>query len=541
MKTIEELLLRLVAVRSDTGTAMECDMAAFILEVLRADPYFQANPHHCGSYDEGDLLGRPVVWALKKGSGNKTLILSGHYDVVDTTCYGDMRGMALNPVALKAAMLVKEGYPPEVARDLESPDWMFGRGTADMKAGLAINLHTLLSAELGAVNLLFTAVSDEENLSAGARQAVGLYSMLQERFGLEYELAVVSEPSTRNPEEGMPYLLTEGSAGKILPVVVARGRIAHAAYMMNGLNSAVIIAEIVRNVELSPDFLSRDRGMSNQPPTTQIMKDLKDCYDVTMPEYSAAGFNMTFFKSTDPTELLERLNKVCEGALADVVARYNTVFDHMANEHGLLRALQVDYQPQVLMLHELKTQLSTRSGFAEFNTMLESDLTERVRRQEITLQQGSIDYIKALLDYASFSQPTVVIGMAPPYYPAVHNSYLEKDISPILDELSTALAQQHGTGAVREAYSQGMTDLSYMSCVDLAGMSRMMDNMATPKEIYNIDFAALARLNIPTLLIGPAARGIHQDSERVYLPDVREDIPRLFAELISVLEKRAQS
>lgn len=541
MRTIEEMLLKLVAVRSDTGTAMECDVAATILELLREDQYFQANPHLCGSYDDGDLLGRPVIWALKQGSGNKTLILSGHYDVVETTCYGDLRALALSPAELRAAMLAKGGYPPEVVCDLENPAWMFGRGTADMKAGLAINLHTLQNAELGAINLLFTAVSDEENLSAGARQAVGLYTMLQEKFGLEYELAVVSEPSARNPEAGMPYLLTDGSAGKILPVVVARGRIAHAAYMMNGLNSAVIVAEIVRHVELSPAFLSRDRGMSNQPPTTQIMKDLKECYDVTMPEYSAAGFNMTFFKSTDPAELLETLKAICEGALVDVVARYNTVFHHMANEHGLSPALKVDYHPQVLMLQELKAQLSTRGGFEAFNVRLESDLSERVKGKEITLQQGSIDYIKALLDYASFGQPTVVIGMAPPYYPAVHNAYLKKDISTVLEELSAAQEQRHRIKAKREAYSQGMTDLSYMSCVDFAGTSQMMDNMAIPEGVYDIDFASLAQLNIPALLIGPAARGIHQASERVYLPDVYEGIPLLFAELLQVLEKGARS
>lgn len=540
MRTIEELLLSLVAVRSDTGTAMECDMAATILELLREDPYFQANPHLCGSYDNGDPLGRPVIWALKKGSGNQTLILSGHYDTVETACYGDLRELALSPAELKAAMLAKGGYPPEVVRDLENPAWMFGRGTADMKAGLAINLHTLHNAQPGAVNLLFTAVSDEENLSAGARQAVGLYAMLQETFGLKYQLAVITEPSTRNPEAGMPYLLTDGSAGKILPVVVAKGRAAHAAYMMNGLNSAVIIAEIVRNVESSLAFLSRDMGTSTQPPTTLIMKDLKGCYDVTMPEYSTAGFNMTFFKSTDPAQLLETLRAICETALADLVARYNRVFDHMASEHGLSHALKVGFHPQVLTLQELKAQLSTRAGFAAINARLEGDLSDRVKGQETTLQQGSIDYIRALLDYASFDQPTVIIGVAPPYYPAVHNAYLEKDISPVLAELAAALEKKHRIAVTRGAYYQGMTDLSYMSCADLVGANQMMDNMAMPKQVYDIDFVGLAQLSIPALLIGPAVRGIHQASERVYLPDVYEGIPLLFAELLQVLERECR-
>lgn len=69
--TPEEILRQLIAVRSDSGTAMENKMAEKLRELLGADPYFQAHPEHWGAWDGGDFLGRPVVWALKKGSGPK--------------------------------------------------------------------------------------------------------------------------------------------------------------------------------------------------------------------------------------------------------------------------------------------------------------------------------------------------------------------------------------------------------------------------------------------------------------------------------------
>ncbi|WP_205417899.1 M20/M25/M40 family metallo-hydrolase, partial [Escherichia coli] len=59
----------------------------------------------------------------------------------------------------------------EARRDLESGDWIFGRGTADMKSGLIVQAAVL--AELSEnpdaldVNLLYLAVADEENNACG--------------------------------------------------------------------------------------------------------------------------------------------------------------------------------------------------------------------------------------------------------------------------------------------------------------------------------------------------------------------------------------
>jgi arginine utilization protein RocB len=532
MKSASQIMRDLVAVQSDTGTSMEIAVADKILETIREDAYFKAHPDLCGAYQGGDALGRPVVWALKKGSGSRTLIISGHYDCVEIESYGSLKKHALDPDRLKELMLAEPGEDPQLNMDLQSADWVFGRGTADMKGGLAAGLYAFLNYAGGDINVLFTAVSDEENLSAGARQAVSLYAELKERYGLDYILCVICEPSGRNPDEDEPFRLVGGCPGKILPVVLAKGRLAHSCYVLNGLNSALILAEIIRNVELSTDFLSIDCGVSTQPPAAQVARDLKDHYDVSLPEYSAAAFNMTFLCRTDPMDFFEKLKGVCRESLDAVLARYNSVFEEMENRGFVSADVRSNLKPTVMTVQELKNLvLNGKDGYGEF----EENLSKRASlelAQGKTMQEVSIAYIKQLVEFSGITSPAVVIGIAPPYYPAVSNHYLDTDIRPFLSRVEENLMTRHGLRVAGLPYSQGMTDMSYMSCVNPESVRQVMDNMGLPFGLYSIDDVKLAELNTPTLLIGPAGRGIHQSGERVYLPDVEKHIPTILEEIM---------
>ena len=133
MKSASQIMRELVAVQSDTGTTLEVNVAAKILELIKEDEYFRANPDLCGAYQDDDALGRPVVWALKRGSSARTLIISGHYDCVETQCYGPLQEYALNPDSLKNLMKENSTTDEQLRRDLEDDNWVFGRGTADMK------------------------------------------------------------------------------------------------------------------------------------------------------------------------------------------------------------------------------------------------------------------------------------------------------------------------------------------------------------------------------------------------------------------------
>jgi len=535
MPTIHDLLLDLVAVQSDTGTEMERAMAAKLLALVQADPYFARHPELCGAFEHGDVLQRPVVWALRRGRSRKTLILFGHYDAVELEPYGWLKPYALDPARLKAKMLEAEGQDPDLERDLRDPDWGFGRGMADMKAGLAINLHTLSTRDDAEANLLFLAVPDEENMSSGALQSIPLLEQLKERFGLDYSLLVLTEPQIHGRAKGREIQLIGGTMGKMLPVVLAKGVLTHSAEILKGLNPTYLLAEIVRRTELSTDLVSEDLGVFTQPPTVQIFRDLKTTYDVSVPEYAAACLNVLFLKSRPPMTLLADLEAICRDALREAVRRYHAAFDAMAARGFVAAEDRLPLNPEVLTLAQLERRLQEGTqDFAAFKMEAAARLKDEIRSGLTNLPGASVQYLKALVDRARILDPVVVIGISPPYYPAVHRESLGQ-AEACLEGLEDYMGSRYGVGVRRVPYLSGMTDMSYTSLADPAAERRFLDNLALPADLYDVPVERIAALDIPALMIGPAGKDVHKRGERVYLPDVTTHVPALIGRIIDRL------
>ena len=445
MWSIENLLRKLVAIQSDTGTALERDMARAIHAAIKEDPYFQKHPELCGAYVGSDRLERPVVWALRKGSSRKTVILMGHYDAVEIESYGRLKPCALNPDKLREELKKRRFSSKQMREDLEDGRWLFGRGAADMKAGLAINLHTLFTCRQADVNILFTAVPDEENLSSGALQSLDLYEELQRRYDLDYRLALVSEPQIGGAEAGKSYQLIGGSMGKILPVVLVKGVLTHAGTnIYNGFNPSLIFAEILSRVELCTDFVSADRGVFTQPPSAQMFRDLKPTYDVSIPRYAAGFFNMLFLWGKAPAAIMEELKKICLQSAEKAVARYEESFRHMVKKGFLKEEEMKHFQPRVMTFNELMAEASAQEGFGDLRQALPAKIDRKIKEDGLNLPAAGIEYMKAVLDFSSIDEPVVVIGIAPPYYPAVTNGELPENILKALEAAGDYVKKEKG-------------------------------------------------------------------------------------------------
>ena len=203
-KQIYDYLREMVSIPSVSNTPQEKEISDYIAGCLERQPYFAKHPSLCGQCAlEGDSLGRTVVYGLVRGKGAGTVVLTGHYDVVDTDEYGRFRALAYDMEAWKhihgeELEALKSMLPQEARDDLASGEWLFGRGVNDMKGGLSIGLaimdwfgQKVLEYPETTGNLLFAAVADEEAYSAGMRGAVSLFTGLRQEYGLTYDCLVV--------------------------------------------------------------------------------------------------------------------------------------------------------------------------------------------------------------------------------------------------------------------------------------------------------------------------------------------------------------
>lgn len=137
--------IQLLHVPGISGTRSEVLTAEKVLSLLEKMPYFQSHPAQLWRIPvPDDPLGRFDVAAYLELNprAKKCVILSGHMDVVGVEEYGHLAKLAFDPEALRER-IAELPLSDEARRDLESGAWIFGRGTADMKLGLALGLELL--------------------------------------------------------------------------------------------------------------------------------------------------------------------------------------------------------------------------------------------------------------------------------------------------------------------------------------------------------------------------------------------------------------
>ena len=156
---ILEHLLALCAVPSISGSESEQHMPALLQELLRKVPYFAAHPE------------RVEIFPLENGAPGGCVF-------------------AFDPKGYTA--FLKTGQvqlPAQAQADLDSGNFLFGRGVCDMKWGIAADLELLWHfcehpAEQHA-NLLFVSVPDEECNSAGMLTAARLLLQYRQTHRLQ--------------------------------------------------------------------------------------------------------------------------------------------------------------------------------------------------------------------------------------------------------------------------------------------------------------------------------------------------------------------
>jgi len=254
-KRIHELTLDMVGCRSVVGTADEIVMSEKVYQIFSSIAYWKENPQLLSRLPFlNDPLGRFSVVASLKGekcASDQTVVMIGHTDTVGISDYGDLKELAIQPDKLMEA-LKNITISKDARNDLESGDWLFGRGVLDMKCGVAIIIaimeHISRDIKNFEGNIIFAAVGDEEGNSGGMLSFVHELIQRQEKEGYDY-LAVIdtdyTAPRYENDHNRYIYI---GTVGKLMPSFYVVGKETHVGDPFNGLDPNQIAGAIINKI-----------------------------------------------------------------------------------------------------------------------------------------------------------------------------------------------------------------------------------------------------------------------------------------------------
>ncbi len=512
--------------RSVTGTAGEAAFGPWLAERLAAAfppergrawtfPVAPGDPRHC-------------VALLVRGEGRATLVLTGHYDTVSTDDYGDLAALATDPEPLAAALLDRlsgaAGTPAEArARaDLASGAFLPGRGLLDMKAGLAAGIAAAarFAAEGGRGNLLFLAVPDEEESSAGARRAAPELRAIAQDHGLDLRGAVNLDAVADDGDGAEGRTVSLGTVGKLLPTAFVVGLPTHAGFPNAGLNAAVLLAAIARRVEWAPELTDFAEGPGT-PPSLLVLRDGKAGYDVTTPGTAFAAFNVLSV-SRSPAEVLDAFDALCREALSEMLA---TLRGRAAHFRAAPVAIDAVAEVPVLRFAALADRVRGADPAAHAAALAAAPagaMPDRCRAVTERLWRAS-----------GWTGPAVVTGFGSiPYLPTrLSDSPDARRLAAAAAGAAAEVAALHGTEIRCAPVFAGISDMSFLGEADAASLAPVAGN--TPGWAEWVRWPEAGGIaGLPIVNAGPWGRDYHTPLERIevrYGFEVLPDLVRAIA------------
>ena len=503
---LEDLLCELVSWDSRTGTAGEIEFSTRIVKKLLELPYFQENSSYIHFHDAGK--GRNAVTALySSGVTRKTIVLISHFDTVHTEEFGaGLEDLAFLPKQLTEELKSRmEELPEDAQEDLASDEYLFGRGTMDMKMGLALHLHLLerASVEKWPINLLLLTVPDEEVNSSGMRAAVKGLVELREEYQLEYELFLNGEPSFSQKPQDPNYYIYSGTIGKIMPSALFYGRETHAGEPLSGMTSHYMASYLTKAMEFNADFVDEAYGERTPLPVCLQQLDLKEDYSTQTSHHSAALYNVFVMRQN-----ADGIMKIFKDTVVRAMAECERDYSAVCEREGVEPIGDIN----VLEYRELLAYANDKISEEEVQVIIEDVMADE------TLDERKMSMLISdrLLLHCQELTPAVVLFYAPPYYPAINSSNNEL----VQEKIALAqkvLREQFQVEAKQVHYFNGISDLSYVNYdAEDSGWQSYQHNTPVWGEIYSIPFTDMQQLQAPVLNIGPFGKDAHKLTERLH-------------------------
>lgn len=489
---------------------------------------------------EGDALKRRAVFALLRAphKTKRTIILTGHFDVVDTANCGELADATFD-LEKYTSLLKKTSMEEQTRAELESGNWLFGRGSMDMKAGLALFMASMekWAEDPGLkVNLLFWAVPDEEANSAGMIGSLRTFVEICEKENLQPVAALTGEPcfwtnGSKDQPAVRPYYT--GTTGKMMPFFYAFGKSAHINDYLEGFSSALLISEIVSLGEADCSLYEGQGLDLLAPPVCLGLEIHRRGYSVTVPDEASAYFNVVSAQR-NPQDVLRWATLVAAKASGKARDKLNKAVMFALDKGADFPDIpEVNVLPFRLLVK--KAQEKLQDSFESEREAFFASLPKETDAREAALAECSW-----LFKHSGLPRPTVIVGFLPPYYPARINrakSPEERKLKEVMEELVAQAQALSADGAVKlHQVFGGISDLSFLGFAQLQeGAKQIKNDMAGWGNIFSLPTDLKSTLDIPVANMGPAGKDAHQATERLELEYSLKIAPKLLSEAIRKL------
>ena len=505
-KRIEDIAIELTNIFSVVDTKGEIDVSERVYEILGNIPYFKENPKDLFFVNTNDQLGRKSVVAILRGKkqSKKTVVLIGHTDTVGISDYGELAEYANDPYKL-AEEFKKIKLDEVVRKDLESGDYLFGRGIVDMMSGDAviITLFEDVAKDLDNFegNLNYAAVCDEEANSSGMLSVVPKLVELQEKEGLEYLALLDTDYITAEFIGDESKNIYIGTVGKLMPSFFVVGKETHVGESFNGIDPNEISSAIMTRINMNTEFCDIVDGEVSLPPISLYQRDQKPEYSVQVGKTAVLYFNYATHMST-PDMVLEKMKKAAYEAFDSVVVKLNKQYETFCSMSSNRTYKKLPWEARVLSYTELLEKV--REENPNIDNILENYSKELLKDESIDVRVFAQRMVEKLQASWKDQNPLVVVYFSPPYYPHI---YID-GTNPKTTVTDYKLANKK--------FFPYISDLSYGAAPkDPSIIATLKNNMPGFGVKYTLPLEDMQKLSLPVLDIGCFGYDAHKFTERV--------------------------
>ena len=542
---VKQLTKELVKIPSIVKSSGEKECSEEIYAYYNELEYFKENPEYLVLQqtinDEIERYNTIAMVKGSKGNSNKTIILMGHLDTVGVEDFGHIKKYAQDPDKLPG-LLRDLNLGDDVNKDIDSGDYMYGRGALDIKAGVAGHMYLIKyfsqhTEELEG-NLIAIAEADEEDNSHGIISALKILKEWKNKYDLEYIAAINADYSTPYHENDENRYIYFGTIGKLLPSFYVTGKETHVGQAYGGLDPNLLVAELTRNIELNTDLCDESQGEVTIPPISLKQSDLKERYDVQTAMAAYSYYNY-FTLTMSPKDVMEKMKKVAIESFENIVEYTNLSYKTFC-EKGNHEYTELPWKTRVYSWEEFYNELATIHGdkYQVYIHNFAKDLHEQ--NPAMDLREFSMKIIdKSWTKWSDDKSPAIIIYYSSLFYASIDITGKNENELALINSVEKAIdfVQEYSDKPiVQKMFYPYISDSSFMSISqDKSKLLALEKNMPAWGSKYNHPIEDILEINVPVVNIGTYGKDGHKISERVHMKYSFENIPNITFKTIKEL------